>query len=100
VALDLDAEAWLVPDLSLLRGPRDITPAWLSMAMGVGVAGVEVGDLGAFGVCGRLFRVRTAYAEPGTGRATLVAKLALTDAVTSSQQDALGIYRCEAELHR
>jgi hypothetical protein len=51
-------------DIRIPRAPLDLTPDWLSSALGVPVAGVRVDKLDVFGIGGRPFRVQPAYTEP------------------------------------
>jgi hypothetical protein len=86
-------------DVPIPRGPQDLTPDWLSGVLGVRLAAVQVDDLGAFGIGGRLVLLRPTYAEAMSMPQTLVAKLAPADDAVRHRLNDLGVFRGEVGFY-
>lgn len=82
--------------LPLPTEPADLTPAWLSDALGVEVTGVEVLDH-AFATNQRA-RIGISYATPGAGPASLFVKLAPIDPAHRQMIGATGMGEREAQF--
>jgi hypothetical protein len=85
-------------DMQTLPGdPSDLTPAWMSEALGTEVVGVETLDH-AFATNQRA-RIGLTYATPGEGPASLFAKLAPLDPAHREMIGALGMAEREAQFY-
>lgn len=76
-----------------------LTPAWLTDALGVEVVAAEGRPVGT-GQVAESVRLQLTYATPGAGPATLVAKLPSGDPTSRATSEALGSYRIETSFYR
>lgn len=81
-----------------VRGPEDLTPAWIARCVGQGpIDRISVEELGeGLGVLGRLVRIRL----EGDGPATLVAKFPSLHAPNRQLAQAMHLYRREILFYR
>jgi aminoglycoside/choline kinase family phosphotransferase len=79
----------------------DVTPAWLSAAIGATVASVKVEPIGAaVGFLGQLARMHLAYAGDAAGPASVIVKLPTTDEATRGLADIYRFYEREGGFYR
>jgi len=76
-----------------------LTAAWLSDALGLPIASVELQKVGT-GQIGDCERVTLTYGEPCDGPATIVAKIPSQDPTSRNAGVALGTYRKETSFYR
>lgn len=90
----------MTPHHDLIRRPEDLSPAWLTGALGAGeVASFTTERIGT-GQMSDSFRVEVTYAEGGKGPDTVVLKVASSDATSRSTGVGLGAYEREVRFYQ
>lgn len=87
-----------MPTINVVESPADLTAEWLTSAIGSAVADFSYERIGT-GQMSECYRVTLTYADQHAGPATVVLKVAATDAVSRQTGLALGLYEREVRFY-
>ncbi|AQT79829.1 phosphotransferase [Mycolicibacterium litorale] len=86
-------------DAVVIERPSDLTPEWLTAAIGAGAVAAFTVDRIGTGQMSECYRVCLSYAEGAGGPASVILKVAATDPVSRQTGLALGLYEREVKFY-
>lgn len=87
------------PNDTIIERPSDLTPEWLTAAVGAGTVTAFTSERIGTGQMSECYRIALTYADGRDGPATVILKVAATDPMSRQTGLALGLYEREVRFY-